>query len=127
MLVLARASCGSANCPGIWVDPDNGDIYAVGDRLDVGVDRDPSRVTVRLALSIYDDALQALRHAAASVDRPNVADHLPAQLGADSALLCGSAVATPPLGTGVGDSEAAVIIQRLGPDVVRFLARPGRC
>ncbi len=127
MLVLAPASCTAGSCPGVWLDPENGDVYVVGDRLDQKSAREDAScyLTVRLPLAICEAAMRVLA-TGAGLPEGRAADEIPVRVEADSALVRGRVVTPPPAGIVVADHEAAVLVRRLAPALVRALAETVR-
>jgi hypothetical protein len=123
MLELAKASCGSAACHGIWVDPETGDLLVVGDRTAVAPagDGGPARTVVEVATTVYEQASRTFRLAAGSTgDRFD--DLLLGEAAGESVRVVGESVPTPASGIGVGPHEELIVVRRVDPALVRALS-----
>jgi len=126
MLVLAKASCGSAACHGVFIDSDSGDLYVVGDRTAAarpGETDAASRTVVEVDLTILTEAAGALRLAERSVGwSGGGTGPLVVKIAGGVAYVTGDPVAAPPADIGVAPHEEIVLAGRVDPAVVRTLA-----
>jgi len=120
MLVLAKASCGSSSCHGFFVDPETGDLLVVGNRTGV-VGAEP-RAVVEVRRDVYEEATNALGHAARSVGiDSDGGDPLAVEIVGDVAFVAGRPVPIPPSTIGVAPHESLVLVRRIDQAFARAL------